>query len=61
MRGQVVLVFDVEDESCLTEMQTEVENALYGRVDYEACDSYICPEDGEDWDEDDDIDLTTED
>lgn len=53
MRAQITLVFDVEDEDCLPEIQAEVENALYGKVECDVCDAYICPEDGdEDGDED---------
>lgn len=48
MKAHITLVFDVEDEDCLPQIQAEIENALYGKVECDVCDVYICPEDEND-------------
>lgn len=53
MRAYITLGFEVEDEDRLPEIQAEVENALYGKVECNVGDIEISPEDGdEEGDED---------
>ena len=53
MRAEITITLNIENEEELFEAQTMIQNALYGQVDYEACNADICLEDGEeDGDED---------
>lgn len=53
MRAEITITLNIENEEDLPVIQTEIENALYGRVDYEACNADIYPEDGEEDGEED--------